>query len=120
MGNGVGPAGLALWVAWVPVSEANRRDHWSARHRRALAAAAAFGEAVADLGEVRERLRDRLGLSSSRSSVCAASDSTTTTWPVDARPCVTPSPGGLASTTGTAGSNGDTSRPSGHPSAPSF
>ena len=48
---------LMVAVDWSPVSESNQRDHWSAKHRRAKAARAAWEEATSS-PEVQERLRE--------------------------------------------------------------
>lgn len=52
--HGVRP--VVVLLDWSPVSESNRRDHWSKRHQRSKEAKAAWEHSGADLHEIRGRL----------------------------------------------------------------
>ncbi len=91
---------LVAWVPWCPVSESNRRDHWSARHRRSKAAKEAWRNRKDNAHGAIEFIRVMLELGS-RSLPSDRIDSTTTTSQVGSRRSGTPSPKASASTMGT-------------------
>lgn len=67
---------VLLWIDWTPVSTANRREHWSAKHRRNVEAGLALRQAQR---------------SASVSLPTLSAAWTTTTSPMPSSPCAMPS-----------------------------
>lgn len=82
---------VCLHVDWCPQSEANKREHWSKKHRRNVEAKGQWLLAIRADGQQLNGYR-RLLLSASLSLPCATGPSTTTTSPTASNPYETLSP----------------------------
>lgn len=100
--NGSSEPILVAWVPWCPVSESNRRDHWSARYRRSKAAKEAWRNRKDNAHGGVEFVRRMLECGS-RSLLSDRNDSTTTTSQEGSRLSGMPSQKALGSTTETSG-----------------